>query len=262
MPETAAHAPGRFCWFEIGTTDKEAARRFYSELFGWESKDLPAGEYGTYTMMTLGGRDICGLWDLPEEQRQQGVPSHWMNYVSVEDATESTNRAEGLGAQVLMGPMDVMDVGRMSVLRDPQGATFAIWQPKAHHGFGVVADPGAPCWFELMTSDTGGAGTFYSELFGWSRDVSNMTETEYTMFKQGDAHVGGLMAITPEMGPVPPNWLTYITVTDCDAAVEKTKELGGKVPAGPMDIPDIGRFAVLQDPTGAVFAVIKLANAG
>lgn len=260
MPETATHAPGKFCWIEIGTTDKESARKFYTELFGWETKDVPAGELGTYTMMTLDGRDIAGLYELQKEQREQGVPPHWLSYVAVEDATDATNRAESKGAQVLMGPMDVMDVGRMSVLQDPQGAVFAVWEAKSHHGFGVVGDPGSTCWFELATSDPGAASGFYAEVFEWKPEDSGMPGIEYTMFKRGEESVAGLMALTPEMGGAPPNWLAYVTVSDCDASVEKARALGGNVLAGPRDIPQVGRFAVLQDPAGAVFAIIKLEN--
>jgi predicted enzyme related to lactoylglutathione lyase len=261
MPETAIHAPGKFCWMEIATTDKEAAKKFYSELIGWEMKDTPAGDIGTYTMMNLGGKEVGGLYQLNQEQLSQNVPPHWLNYVLVEDADKVTNQAESLGAQILVGPMDVMDVGRMSVLKDPQGAVFAVWQAKTHQGSGAPSGPGTSCWVELATSDTDAAGKFYSGLFGWKLDAQQMGDMTYTMFKQGEVSVGGMMALTPEMGEAPPNWLTYIAVEDCDATVAKAESIGGKVCAPPMDIPNMGRFSVLADPTGAVFAVFQFAQA-
>jgi len=260
MPQTATHAPGKFCWIEIGTTDKAAARKFYTKLLGWGTKDMPAGEMGTYTMVTIDGHDVGGLWELPKEQREQGVPPHWLAYVSVEDATAATDRAEKLGAEVVMGPMDVMDVGRMSVLNDPQGATFAVWQPKAHHGFGVVADPGAPCWFELLTNDTSAAADFYRGVFGWGVEDSKMPGMQYSMFKRGEESVGGLMALTPQMKGAPPCWIAYITVKICDATAKEAAQLGAKVLAGPQEVPQMGRFALLQDPTGAVFGVFEFAE--
>jgi predicted enzyme related to lactoylglutathione lyase len=260
MPQTATHAPGKFCWVEIGTTDKNAARKFYTSLFGWNAKDVPAGEMGTYTILGLDGRDIGGLYELNKEQRDQGVPPHWLSYVAVEDATKSTNKAESLGGEVIMGPMDVMEIGRMTVLKDPQGAVFAIWQAKEHHGFGVVDEKGAPCWFELATTDTKAAGKFYSGLFGWGLDTQTMAAMQYTMLKVGKESVGGVMALPPEVKKMgaPPNWLPYISVADCDATAKKATSLGGKVLHGPMDIPNVGRFAVIADSTGAVFAVIRL----
>jgi predicted enzyme related to lactoylglutathione lyase len=260
MPQTATHAPGKFCWVEIGTTDKNAARKFYTTLFGWKAKDVPAGEMGTYTILGLDGRDVGGLYELNQEQRDQGVPPHWLSYVSVEDAAKATNKAESLGAEVVMGPMDVMEIGRMSVLKDPQGAVFAIWQAKQHPGFGVVDEKGSPCWFELATSDTKAAGKFYSGVFGWGLDTQAMGAMNYTMLKVGKESVAGVMALTPEMkkGNVPPNWLPYIRVEDSDGTAKKATSLGGKVLHGPMDVPNVGRFAVLADPTGAAFAVIRL----
>ena len=157
-------------------------------------------------------------------------------------------------------PFDVGPNGRMAIIQDPTGPVFAVWQAKAHPGAGVYRDIGALCWNELGTNDTEKAGDFYTTLFGWSRE--NMPgPMEYTVFKNGGDGIAGMYKITPEMGPIPPHWMVYFAVSDCDATVQKTTESGGGVMRPAEDIPGIGRFAILQDPASAVFAIIKPAPA-
>lgn len=153
---------------------------------------------------------------------------------------------------------DVFDVGRMAVVQDPTGAVFALWQPGKHAGAGVVNVPNSFCWNELATPDTGKAGDFYTGLFGWGKNVQEMGPMTYTSFTNGDRPAGGMYKPTPEMGEIPPNWLVYFAVDDADAKAQKASELGGKAIVPPSDIPGVGRFAVIQDPQGAVFGIIKL----
>ena len=155
---------------------------------------------------------------------------------------------------------DVMDVGRMAVIADPQGAHFSLWEPKTHIGSQISDEPGAMCWNELSTSDTDAAGAFYSGLFGWSHESSEMGPMIYTTFKNGDRMAAGMLEINPEWGEVPPHWSIYLTVSDCDASVAKVGELGGKVIEPARDIPEVGRFAMAADPQGAAFALIQLEN--
>jgi predicted enzyme related to lactoylglutathione lyase len=259
MPEVSVHAPGAFCWIELGTTDSGAARKFYSGLLAWEFQDNPLpDDGGTYTMIRRAGRDVGGLYQLSDEMRRQGIPPNWMSYISVDDADAAANRAESAGAEVMMGPMDVMDIGRMAVIQDPTGAVFSVWQAKAHPGYGVVGEPGSVCWHELMTRDAAAAKRFYREVFGYDMEDQPMGSTAYTMLRKGDRREAGLMQITPEMGPIPSHWLIYIAVADIEGTMETTKRLGGKAITDAMDVPGVGRFAVLQDPQGAVFAAIRL----
>lgn len=119
---------------------------------------------------------------------------------------------------------------------------------------------GTFCWNELMTRDTDGAGKFYSALLGWKPEASPMPGMEYTLMKSGDKEQGGMMAMPADVPKeVPAHWLAYVAVDDVDALITKTKELGGQVLHGPMDIPEVGRFCVIQDPTGAVLGLITLA---
>jgi hypothetical protein len=258
--EIKEHPPGAFCWAELGTTDAQRAKAFYSELFGWTYDDRPAGEFGVYTMCQLRGKDVCALYELPPEMRKQGIPPHWMSYVAVASADAACEQGRKLGGKVQQGPFDVMDVGRMAILTDPTGATFSIWQARKHRGAQLAGERGMPCWFELATRDVEKAEQFYTGLFGWKVKVGTDGGMVYRELSAPGAAcpMGGMMEMTPQHGPVPPHWMIYFTVDDCDGDVRRAQGLGGKTILPPMDIPKVGRFAILGDPAGAVFAIIKL----
>jgi predicted enzyme related to lactoylglutathione lyase len=255
MPEVTRHEPGSFCWPELATTDEGGAKRFYTTLFDWSYEDSPAGPDMIYTMLKKKGKDVGALYKLGPEQK--GVPPHWNVYVSVASADATAKKAKDLGGKVLMEPFDVMDFGRMAIVEDQQGARICLWEAKKHIGASVVNEPGALCWAELDTTDVDSARGFYTELFGWGAKVS---ET-YTEWQQGGTSIGGLMTIPKEWGPAPPNWLVYFAVSDPDATAKKAADLGGGSVVPPMDIPGAGRFAVLRDPQGAVFAIYRMPGA-
>ncbi len=256
MQEAPEHKPGTFCWVELGTTNADAAKSFYKELFGWDYHDGEGGPGMVYTMIKLNGKDVGGLYQMPANMLEQGIPPHWLNYVSVSNADEATAQAKSSGGTVMNGPFDVANAGRMSVIQDPTGAVFAVWQAKENAGAGVYQQYGAYCWQELGTTDTQKAKDFYTTLFGWGTEQFP-GPMEYTVFKSGDQGIAGLYQLTPEMGPIPPHWLTYFAVADCDATVQKAGELGGSVMKPAEDIPGVGRFAILRDPASAVFAILK-----
>jgi predicted enzyme related to lactoylglutathione lyase len=147
-----------------------------------------------------------------------------------------------------------MDAGRMSVVQDPTGATVALWQPKRNPGAGLMGEPGALAWFELMTSDPAKAQDFYTKLAGWTTKTQDMGTMKYTVASVGEAMVAGMMQAEAK---VPSNWLVYFLVADCDASAAKARQLGANTHVPPTDIPNVGRFSVLQDPQGAWFAIIK-----
>lgn len=256
--EVTKHTPGTFCWVELGSTDQSAAKNFYSSLFGWGIEDRPMGPESVYTMFKLKGKDVAALYQLMPEQTAQGVPPHWMSYVTVESADAAAQAVKAAGGSVMMEPYDVFDVGRMTVAQDPTGATFSIWQPRNHMGVGIISESNAMCWQELQTRDTAAAKDFYAKVFGWNHE----TKGDYTEFFLGEAktgrHFGGMMEIKSEWGPMPSNWGVYFAVDDCDAMVAKAQASGAKICMTPTDIPGAGRFATIQDPQGAVFSVIKL----
>jgi predicted enzyme related to lactoylglutathione lyase len=260
MQEATEYKPGTFCWVELATSDGEAAKTFYTRLFGWDYEDNPMGPGMVYTMLKLDGKAAGALYKMMPDQEAQGIPPNWLSYVSVANADETADKAKAAGGTILKEPFDVMTFGRMAVIQDPTGAVFALWQPKENKGAGVYNVPNSFTWNELMTTDTKKAGDFYSTVFDWRRDVQNFGPLEYTMFINGERPNGGMLQITPEMGNIPSNWLVYFAVDDCDAKVEKAKELGSQVMKPADDIPGVGRFAILLDPQGAAFAIIKLEN--
>ncbi|MEK6279516.1 MAG: VOC family protein [Acidobacteriota bacterium] len=260
MAETTQYAPGTFCWVELATSDSEAAKKFYTELFGWSFADSPIGPDMVYTMLKRDGKDVGALFKMAAEIASQGTPPNWLSYVSVTNADESAGKARELGATLFKEPFDVFDVGRMAVVQDPTGAVFALWQAGTHQGAGITNLPGSFCWNELGTNDTAKAGEFYKNLLGWVGDAQNFGPMEYTMFVNGERPAAGMYKITPEMGNIPPHWLVYFAVDDCDSSTQKATELGATVMKPPDDIPGIGRFAILADPQGAAFAIIKLEN--
>ena len=260
MQETIELKPGTFCWEELCTSNPEAAKTFYTQLFGWSYVDNPMGPDMVYTMFKLDGKDAAACYELMADQKAQGVPPNWTSYVSVANADETVEKAKAAGGPILAGPFDVATYGRMATIQDPAGAVFALWEPKDNKGAGVFNVPNSFCWNELMTTDTKKAGDFYSTVFDWKRDVQNFGPLEYTMFINGDRPNGGMLQITPDMGPIPSNWLVYFAVDDCDAKVKQATDLGATVMKPADDIPGIGRFAILTDPQGAALAFIKLEN--
>lgn len=261
MQESVEYKPGTFCWVELGTTDGEAAKKFYTQLFDWEFDDHDMGPGGVYTILKQNGKDVGALYTMPEEMTANGVPPHWMSYISVANADEAAAKAKSLGGTLMKEPFDVFTMGRMAVIQDPTGAMFALWQPGTHSGAGVVNTPNSLCWNELATKDAAKAGEFYSGVFGWEKNVQQMGPMTYTSFMNGDRPAAGMYEPGPEMGEVPPHWMIYFAVADTDATLARATELGGKSCVPPMDVPGVGRMAIMTDPQGAAFAFIKLLNA-
>ncbi len=214
---------------------------------------MPVPEGGVYSMQNVDGKAVAAIAPQPQQQRQAGVPSMWNSYVSVESADASAERAKELGATVHAPPFDVMDVGRMAVIQDPQGAFFMLWQARAHIGAALVNVPGALVWNELASPDLDASSAFYSSLFGWT--VARMEGSamgEYLGIKNGEANNGGMRAADPP--GTPPHWLVYFGVDDVEGALAKATELGGSALAGPIDI-QIAKIGVVADPQGAAFAI-------
>jgi predicted enzyme related to lactoylglutathione lyase len=246
-----SYEPGTFSWVDLSTPDAEGAKAFYGGLFGWEFRDdeIPGG--GVYTMCLNGGDEVAGI------AQQDQHPAHWNNYVTVESADDTANKARDLGATLIEDPFDVMDSGRMAVFADPGGAMLCVWEPRSHIGAGRVNDLGCMGWNDLQTRDSEAAGDFYRALFGWETEPIEENGTlVYTTIKNAGSQNGGFMPLSEEHGDAPSFWLPYFSVPSCDEAVEKVQGSGGALFAGPIDVP-AGRFAVIGDPSGAAFAVFE-----
>ena len=239
-------------WVDLNTSDIDKARDFYGKLFGWKI-DVGPPEAGGYSIASLRDKPVAGL-----SPQQQPGPCFWTTYVNVDDADLVVKNAKESGATIFMEPFDVMDVGRMALFADPQGAVIAVWQPRAHKGAGIVNEPNTYSWSELLTTDVEASKRFYNDVFGWDAKTSGEGAGAYTEWKVGDRSVGGMMQKPAEMpAEVPCHWAVYFTVTDAAATVAQIEKLGGSVVMPPRDI-EPGIFAVVADPQGAVFQVIQL----
>lgn len=256
MPHIDTHPEGAFCWVELATTAQEAAKTFYSGLFGWEAFDSPLGPGEVYTMFRLEGRDAAAAYTLNAQQREKGIPPHWLLYVSVADADAKAERVAAHGGAAIVPPFDVMDYGRMAVVQDPTGAVFSLWQGKSHKGTGITGSVGTLCWADLMTRDPARAITFYTALLGWEFPTGG-DPSGYRHIQNGGVMIGGVppAGLLPE--GVPPHWLPYFAVADCAAAASRAAALGGRALIGPLTIEKTGRMAVIADPQGAAFALFE-----
>jgi predicted enzyme related to lactoylglutathione lyase len=253
MPKVEKHAPGSFCWVELATTDQNSAKQFYSTLFGWKPADFPIGPSEVYTMFQLGGGDAAAGYTMREEERKS-APPHWNLYIAVASADDAAKHAAELGGKVIAPPFDVMAFGRMAVIMDPTGAVFRVWEAKQTIGTTVGGEPGTVCWADLNTPDVPRARQFYSALFGWQIAPGEHDPSGYLHIKNGDQFIGGM---PPDAGQLPPHWILYYQVTDCDTSTAKVKEMGGKVMMAPMTLENVGRFSVVADPQGAAFSLFQ-----
>jgi uncharacterized protein len=257
MPEMSEYPAGTPSWVDLGTPDMDKTVAFYGGLFGWDIPEAENAEQtGGYRTAISNGKTVAGIMPL----MQEGQPPVWSSYVNVDDADATAAKVREAGGTVIAEPMDVMDLGRMAVFMDPTGAALGIWQPGTMKGADLVNEPVSLCWNELNTRDTDAAGKFYEAVFGWNAD-SQDSATGYVVFKRGEDWIAGMMdmARTPVPDSIPPHWLVYFAVDDADAAIEKAKELGGNLAAGPVEIP-FGKFAVMTDPNGSAFAVMRLSQ--
>lgn len=259
MPHVTAYPKGAPCWFELATTDQDAAKHFYPEVFGWSVLDAPMGGMGVYTMFQKDGQDAGAAYTLQPEMRQHGVPPHWEVYFAVPNCDETAAQVTKNGGSLLQPPFDVMDFGRMAVCQDPGHAVFCIWQAKATQGAGVMNENNTVGWVELATREMDKVVAFYTKIFGWhTKGSQNMPSyIEYTV--PGNEHPsGGLMAMDAAWGEIPSHWGIYFLVADCNATAEKAKSLGATLRHGPFDAPGVGRIAIVADPQKAGFSIIQL----
>jgi predicted enzyme related to lactoylglutathione lyase len=257
MPVVDGHQPGMPSWTDLGTPDVDAAVAFYFRLFGWENRSAgPVEQTGGYGFFLKDGHMVAGFGPL----MQEGQPPAWTIYIAVTDADATAQLARAHGGTVHVEPMAVMDSGRLTIIEDPTGGVFGTWEPGTHRGAELVNEPGSLTWAELATRDPEAAKPFYSALFGWTPEDNPMGGAPYTVFRLGEANAAGMVAMDGGWpADMPPHWQAYFAVEDCDATIERVVDLGGKKLHGPVDI-EIGRFAIVTDPFGALFGVIALAQ--
>ncbi|MBV8170453.1 MAG: VOC family protein [Candidatus Eremiobacteraeota bacterium] len=251
----ARYKLGEFCWTDLGCKDAPAAKDFYSGLFGWTSKDYPMGDGVTYSMMRIGSKAVCAIYQMTPEMVRAKQPSAWLPYILVKSADDVAKAAKRAKGKLEVGPLDVMEYGRMAIVTDPGGAQVALWQAGTNPGADLEGKPGAMTWHDLNTPKPRAAGPFYTKVFGWKVEDQKFSRGAYHLFKLGRE---GICGMWPEpMKGLRPSWVTYFRVKDCAKAVAKAKRLGGRALMGTTVVPGIVRFAVLADPQGAVFGVLQ-----
>jgi predicted enzyme related to lactoylglutathione lyase len=253
MPEVTSYVEGTPSWVDLTTSDPEGARAFYGSLFGWDF-DIGGPDTGHYTMCRLDGRDVAGINGQPAPE---GMPPAWTTYLASDDADAMAARIADAGGTVMMGPMDVMEFGRMVIAADPAGAVFGLWQARALIGASLVNEPGAVIWNELATRDLAGVQSFYSAVLGcdWEEEDTGEGGPAYRLLKVGDNVVGGALQMGDEWPrEAPSHWTPYFAVADVDAAVASIERLGGGV-RGPVTDSKYGRFVAASDPQGGEFTV-------
>jgi predicted enzyme related to lactoylglutathione lyase len=260
MQVVKSYPNGLFCWVDLATTDLEAAKTFYTGLFGWTFEDLPIDDVGSvYTMFQIEGHNVAAGNAMDPDTQAQGVPPFWSSYIKHDDVDAVAAKISAAGGTVMFPPMDVMEAGRMTVAQDPTGAMFGVWQPGSHIGADLVNIPNTLSWNELQTRDSEAALAFYSQVFGWAHDVD---PTGYITFKQDGRIHAGMMQMDESWGDIPSNWTVYFAVEDIEATAAKAKELGGNILVPPTSAGEVGTFSVIQDPQGGAFTAIQLNNPG
>jgi predicted enzyme related to lactoylglutathione lyase len=239
--------PGKFVWFELVTKETKKAQAFYGEVLGWKVRPFPMGST-TYEMIYVGETMIGGF-----APAKAGRPSHWISYVSVENVDATVKAAAANGGKVVEAPYDIPGVGRTARIADPQGGELCPLTSAQGDPPDTLPPAGSWCWNELHASDPMKAIAFYEKVFGFThRSLTNPQGTYHILSRGGVDRAG-----VTEHGAEEPGWLPYVGVDDADATIARAKRLGATICVEPADIPDVGRFGVFRDPTGASLAILK-----
>jgi len=247
---------GRFVWYELATTDVEAAKAFYASVVGWGTSDaLRPGS--VYSQFTVGDAPVAGLMKLPVGAGRNGPVTQWLGFVGVDDVDVAAGRVMELGGIVHVPPTDVPNVTRFSIIADPQMAPLALVKrpERGHEGFVQPTGPGHVVWHELLSPDFERAFAFYSALLGWIKaDIHAGSMETYQQFSDGTETAGGICTM-PEM-PSMSQWIFYFNVAGIEAAAKRVEAGGGQILYGPIAVPGGARIVHCRDPQGALFALV------
>jgi predicted enzyme related to lactoylglutathione lyase len=247
---------GRFVWYELMTTDMEAAKAFYARVVGWGTEDASMPGM-SYTLFTVEGASVCGLMGLPEDAKKTGAKPSWIGYVAVDDVDATAERIKRLGGAVHIPPTDIPNISRFSVVADPQMATLVLvkWLRPRREQPVALSTPGRIRWHELLAADREQALAFYGEIFGWQKADAEIDATDaYQLFSAAGQTIGGMFT-KPSTVPVP-FWLYYFNVGDIDAAAKRVTAGGGEILDSPMEVLDDCFSIQCMDPQGAMFALV------
>jgi uncharacterized protein len=251
MSKFTNHQEGTISWVDLGSSDAEVARSFYAAVLGWEY-DISGPEFGYYANAKTADGQVAGIGPkMPGDES----PSFWSAYFCSYDSEATCARAKTLGGTVLVEPMQVGEQGKMSILRDPAGAVFGVWQPINHKGVAVKMEPGALRWTESYSRDAAGAVKFYSALFGLKEKPVPGSGGYHMLATQEGEDVAGVMQMDENFPDgIPSYWQVYFQVENTDAAVDRARAQGAQVYTEPFNT-GYSRVAVVADPTGASFSM-------
>jgi hypothetical protein len=255
MTTTASRLLGRPIWYELMTTDTAAAETFYKKVVGWTAAPFKESPQPYTVFSRAGSANVGGLMKRPEGMN---MPPFWSMYVATPKFEDTVAHIKKLGGSELSPVIDVPTVGRMQMVKDPQGAAFYVFQPASREERPETEpEIGDASWHELMTTDADAAMKFYKDVFGWQpSEAMDMGEMgKYQMFNRPHGMIGGMMNKPPALAHVPPHWAIYFRVPDINAAAERVKANGGKILNGPMEVPGGDWIVNAMDPQGAAFSL-------
>lgn len=254
MQKTANALANKPAWIDLATSDTEASRDFYSKLFGWQMDVSADPQYGGYAEAKLGGRNVAGIGG----KQDPNQPTAWSLYIGTDDAEALAREIANAGGKVVAPAFDIGDLGKMAVFQDPSGAFISAWQPSQMSTF-VTEGANAYGWAELNARGVENAIPFYETVFGWTHKTSPMGENQppYTEFQLDGQSIAGAWEMNPMVpAEVPAYWMVYFSVDDVDATFKAAIDAGSRELVEPQDFPG-GRFAILTDPQGASFGILK-----
>lgn len=261
MADTKTTVASKPIWVDLSSSDAAASRAFYAKLFGWTVEASPNPEFGGYAVAKIDGKDVAGI----SPQQTPGAPSAWMVYVGTNDSEETAKKVQGAGGTVAVPPFDVADQGRMGVFQDPSGAFISSWQPNTMAGAQLLGVANTFGWAELNSRGIDSTIPFYKAVFGWGDKQSPMgegTNEQYTEFQLGGESIAGGMEMNSMVpAQVPSYWMVYFTVDDVDASYKLATDAGAESMLEPQHFPG-GRFAIVSDPQGAAFGLLKMEAEG
>ena len=249
-----AYTNNRFCWLGVVSTDLAKTTPFYTEVLGWSAETIQMGDNEATMLKAADGKSIAHT----AAPAMDGVPSHWNNYLRVQNVDKSAKLAEANGGKVLVPGTDIPP-GRFAVVTSPSGATFSLFREADESASDAGDGEGSIHWTELHSTDLDADLAWLKSTFGYTTEVMDMPQGAYHVLMSGDAKAGGAMAQAHEGAPS--MWLTWVKMADVDAAVGRASQHGGKVIAPAFEVPNVGYMAILADPTGGVFGVITPAAA-
>lgn len=243
----------RFVWFEHIAAERDQARTFYAEVLPWTIDDVEMGMAEPYPMIKAGEAPVGGFTAPPKD----GIPPHWVGYLSVPDVAAAAAAITEAGGKALMDAFDVPNVGRMQPVADPQGGALFLFTP-ADGDQTAAEGPGSFHWHELWADDPQKAAAFYAETLGFETEATEMPTGTYYLLKSGDAPIAGIMK-KPDAA-IPTHWMPYVEVDNADDAVKRAASNGGELLGEVMEVPDVGRFGIVRDPLGATLGLITPAR--